>query len=170
MKNKNTKLRLLSGFTLIEMLIYVALMTTVMLVIVQSLIVVLKSNRNSFAEVNLRNSGYSAMETMLREIYLSESVDQTSDGILEMRQNSGANIVKFATSSDSVLNFYEGSSTPVFIGPLTSKGVLVKDLIFTQINTSKSLAVKIEMKLETAVDEQTKSEWFYSTAILRGSY
>jgi len=54
MKNKNTKLRLLSGFTLIEMLIYVALMTTVMLVIVQSLIVVLKSNRNSFAEVNLK--------------------------------------------------------------------------------------------------------------------
>ncbi|MFH1455081.1 MAG: prepilin-type N-terminal cleavage/methylation domain-containing protein [bacterium] len=158
------------GFTLVEMLIYVALMTLITLVIVQALIVVLKSNRGSFAEVNLRNSGYSAMEGMLREIYSSESIDQVSGGILQMKQNSGANIVKFATSSSSVLNFYEGAGTPILVGPLTSKNILVKSLIFTQINTGKSLAVRIQMKLETTVNEQTKGEWFYGTAILRGSY
>jgi len=158
------------GFTLIEMLIYVALMTTVTLIMVQSLVVVLKSNRSSFAEANIRNSGYSAMEGMLREIYSSESIDQASSGILQMKQNAGTNIVRFATSSSLALNFYEGASTPTLIGPLTSRGVLVKNLIFTQINTGKSLAVRIQMELGAIIDGQAKSEWFYSTAILRGSY
>ncbi len=163
-KQKNT------GFTLVEMLVYLALMTVITLAVVQSVVVVLKSNRNSFAEINIRNSGYSAMEGMLREIHLSESIDQVSGGVLQMKQNTGTKIVKFATSSSSVLNFYEGIGTPTLVGPLTSKGVLVKSLIFTQINTGKSFAVRIQMKLETTINNQTKSEWFYGTAILRGSY
>jgi Tfp pilus assembly protein PilE len=158
------------GFTLVEMIIYLALMTIITLVVVQSLIVVLKSNRSSFAEANLRNSGYSAMEGILREIYASESIDQISGGILQMKQGGGTNIVKFATSSSLALNFYEGAGTPTLAGPLTSKNILVKSLTFTQINTGKSLAVRIQMKLETTVNNITKSEWFYSTGILRGSY
>ena len=158
------------GFTLIEMLIYVGLMAVITLVIAQSLIVVLRSNRTSFAEINIRNAGYSAMEEILRQIYLSETVDQAGDGVLEMKQNSGKNVVKFLVSPDLVLNLYEGSSTPILVGPLTSKGVLVKNLIFTKIDTGKSLAIKIQMELETSVDNQIKDEWFNSTAILRGSY
>ncbi len=160
----------IKGFTLVEMLIYVALMALITVIVTQSFVVVLKSNRISFAEINLRNSGYSAMEGMLREIYASESIATTSAGVLQMNQNGSANIVKFATSSSSALNFYEGSGTPVLVGPLTSKKVSVKNLIFTPINTGKSHAVKIQMQLESAVNGVTKSEWFYSTAILRGSY
>lgn len=158
------------GFTLVEMMIYVALMALIVIVIVQSLTVVLKSNRESFAEVNIRNSGYGAMEGIIREIYSSESIDQASSGVLQMRQNNGTNIVKFATSSDSTINFFEGSSTLNLIGPLTQRDVWVKSLFFTPINTGKSLAVRIQMELETTIEGKTKSEWFNSTAILRGSY
>ena len=159
------------AFTLVEMLIYIALMAVITLIVVQSLITVLKSNRGSFAEVNIRNSGYSAMEGMLREIYLSESIDQASFGILQMKQNGGTNIVKFATSSDT-LYFYEwpSTSTQTMIGPLTSKNIMVKSLLFSPINTGKSLAVRIQMNLEADINGQIKSEWFYGTAILRGSY
>ena len=157
------------GFTLIEMLIYISLMVIITLVVTQSIIVVLKSNRASFADINIRNSGYSAMEGILREIRSSESIDQASLGILEMRKGSG-NTVRFATSSDLALNFYEGNGTPILIGPLTSKNILVRNLSFKKIDTGKSLAVKIEMELETTVNGITKNEWFYNTAILRGSY
>jgi competence protein ComGC len=165
-KKQNKK----TGFTLVEMIIYIALMTTISLVMVEALMVVLRSNKNSFTEINIRNSGYGAMEGMLREIHSSESIDEISSGVLEMKQNSGTNIVRFATSSASALNFYEGSGTPTLIGPLTSKGVSVKNLLFTEINTGKSLAVRIQMQLEANVNGITKSEWFYSAAILRGSY
>ncbi len=159
-----------TGFTLVEMIIYVTLMTLVTIITIQSLIVVLKSNRNSFVENNIRNSGYGAMEGMLREIRLSESIDQVSGGILQMKQNGGTNIVKFATSSNYSLDFYEGTDTPTLFGPLTPKGVLVKSLIFTPINTGKSLAVRIQMELEANKEGQIVREWFYDTAILRGSY
>ena len=159
-----------SAFTLIEMLIYVSLMALISLIVAQSVVIVLKSNKDAFAEINIRNSGYSAMEGMLREIYLSESIDQVSSGILQMKQNNGTDIVKFATSSNSVLYFYKGTITPILIGPLTSKNVSVRNLIFTKINTGKSFAVRIQMELQTNVNNQAKNEWFYGTAILRGSY
>jgi type II secretory pathway component PulJ len=171
---KNKKNIPTGGFTLVEMMIYVFLMTIITVVITQSLIIVLKSNRTSIAEVNIRNSGYSAMEGMIREIHSSDSIDQASGGVLQMKQNGGTNIVKFATSSlasaSTTLFFYEGASNPPAVGPLTSKGIIVKSLIFNQINTGKSLAVRIQIQLSTTVNGITKNEWFYSTAILRGSY
>jgi hypothetical protein len=139
---------------------------------VQSLLVVLKSNKASFAEINLRNSGYSAMEGIIREINSSESIvlPTTSGNVLQMLQNTGTTTVtvKFATSSSiSPLYFYEGTTTT---GPLTSKNISVQNLIFTKISTGKSFAVRIQMRLSTTVNGVTKSEWFYGTAVLRGSY
>ena len=158
------------AFTLIEMIIYISLMTIISLIMVEALMIVLRSNKTSFTEINIRNSGYGAMEGMLREIYSSESIDEISNGVLQMKQNSDTNIVRFATSSASALNFYEGAGTPILVGPLTSKGILVKNLIFTKIDTGKSLAIRIQMELEAEVNGITKNEWFYSTGILRGSY
>lgn len=157
------------GFTLVEMILYLALMSIIALIIVQSLVAVLKSNRGAFADINLRNAGYSAMEGMLREIYSSDNIT-TSGSSLQMTQ--GTNIVLFATSTQASTTLYysEGVGAPVTVGPLTSKGVAVKSLTFTKINTGKSLAVRIQMKLETTVNGVTRSEWFYGTGILRGSY
>lgn len=170
-RRASRKIILMKGFTLVEMMIYIALMTVITMIITQSLIVVLKSNRTSFAEINLRNSGYSAMEGMIREIYASDNIT-TASGILVMTQ--GTNIVQFATSSlssaSTTLYFSEGIGSAVPVGPLTSKNVVVKSLTFTKINTGKSLAVKIQMQLSTIVNGITKTENFQSTAILRGSY
>ena len=158
-----------SGFTLVEMMIYISLMTIITLILVQSLVAVLKSNRTSFAEINIRNSGYSAMESMIREIYASDSIATTSAGVLQMNQ--GTNIVKFATTStSSPLYFYEGVGAPVMIGPITSKNIIIKSLSFSKIGTGNSLAVRIQMQLSTTVTGITKTENFQTTAILRGSY
>lgn len=154
------------AFTLVEMLIYVGLMTVITLVIVQSLTIILKSNRGSFADINLRNSGYSAMEAMIREIQASESVEQYSGNILSMTQENGSTIVTFSVSSDGTLVLSKNSSE----GPVTLKGVRVSDLIFNKIETGKSIALKIQMELETDINNTTKHEWFYGTAILRNSY
>ncbi len=170
---KKIKQQKIQGFTLVEMMIYLALMTVIAVVIVQSIVVVLKSNRKGFAESNLRNTAYSALEGMVREIHASDSTIIASGSLLQLNQsNPIANVVQFSTSSDARLNMYEGGSTSTlsYFGPLISKDVIVKNLIFTNINTGKSQAVRIQINLTTAVDGQTKSEWFYDTAILKGSY
>ena len=154
------------AFTLVEMLIYVGLMAVITLVIVQSLTVILKSNRGSFADINLRNSGYSSMEAILREVQASESVEQYSGNVLSMTQENGSTVVTFSIAPDGTLLLSKNSSE----GPVTLKGVRVSDLIFNKIETGKSIAIKIQLELETDINNTTKHEWFYGTAILRNSY
>lgn len=169
-----------TGFTLVEMIIYIAIMTIITTALMRSLVVVFNSNRASFADTNIRNSAYSAMENMIREIRSSQSIDKVNStlypsqsGILQLNQVDSAGnpyIVRFSTSSNLSLNFSEGSTTASLLGPITLNGTKVMNLRFTPINTGNSQAVRIEMNLSATVNGQTKSQWFYSTVILRDSY
>ena len=106
---KKIKQKNIQGFTLVEMMIYLALMTVIAVVIVQSIVVVLKSNRKGFAESNLRNAAYSAFERMVREIHASDSIIIASSSLLQLNQsNPTVNFVQFSTSGDGRLNLSEG--------------------------------------------------------------
>lgn len=158
------------GFSLVEMLIYLGIMTVITIILVESFLVVLKSNSASFVDMNLRNSGYSAMEAMTREIRASEDISQISANILELKQNNNTNLVKFSTTSEGTLIMSEGFPVPSVIGPLTIKGTKVLDIVFKRIDTTNSKAVRISLNLSSSAKDQTKNEWFYTTVILRGSY
>lgn len=168
------------GFTLVEMIIYLAIMTVITIALIRSLVIVLNSNRASFADSNIRNSAYSAMENMVREIRGSQSIDTVNSvlypsqtGILQLNQvdtSGNPYIVRFSTSSSLALNFSEGSTTPALAGPITLNGTKVMNLIFTKINTGNSQAVRIQMNLSATVNGQTRTQWFYDTVILRDSY
>jgi len=106
------------------------------------------------------------MEAMLREVQVSESVEQYSGNILSMTQENGSTIATFSISPDGTLLLSKNSSA----GPVTLKGVRVSDLIFNKIETGKSIALKIQLELEIDINNTTKHEWFYGTAILRNSY
>lgn len=181
MKFKNLKInKKNSGFTLVEMIIYIAIMTVITIALVRSLMVVFNSNRASFADSNIRNSAYSAMENMIREIRGSQSIDMVNSvlypsqaGILQLNQvdtNGNPYIVRFSTSSLLALNFSEGSTTVSLVGPITLNGTKVMNLIFTPINTGNSQAIRIAMNLSATVNGQTRNQWFYDTVILRDSY
>jgi len=174
---KNTARR---GFTLVEMIIYLAIMTVITVALVRSLVVVFASNRASFADSNIRNSAYSAMENMVREIRGSQSIDTVNSvlypsqsGVLQLNQVDASGnpyIVKFATTSSLALGMSKGSTTPAFVGPITANGTKVLNLIFTPINTGRSQAVRIQMNLSASANGLTKTQWFYDTAVLRDSY
>ncbi|MFA5934903.1 MAG: prepilin-type N-terminal cleavage/methylation domain-containing protein [Candidatus Paceibacterota bacterium] len=163
-KNKISK-----GFSLVEMLVYIAIMSIITIVLVQSFVVVLKSNKTSFADSVLRNSGYSIMENIIREVRSSKSINQCSSGVLELVQSNN-DIVRFYKNDDGLLLLSEGNPTLIDKGFLNSKGTEVLSLSCIQINTIKSKAVKVVLILETGMGGQNKSETFYSTIILRGSY
>ena len=171
-----------SGFTLVEMLVYLVLTVLIATLLVQALVVVFQSNRNSFVYSNLRNSAYTAMESMGQQIRASNSIDYThstlypsTPDVLQLNQtdvNGNPEVAKFATSSSGTLNFYYGSTTAslVLVGPITIIGTSVTQLIFTPINTGTSTAVRIQMTLSGTTAGVTRTAIFYSTAVLRGSY
>lgn len=180
MKFKNLKIKNKNGFTLVEMVIYLAIMIVITIALVRSLVIVFNSNRTSFADSNLRNSAYSAMENMVREIRGSQSIDTVNSvlypsqtGALQLNQVDASGnpyIVRFFTSSSLALNMSEGSTTASLVGPITLNGTKVMNLIFTPINTGNSQAVRIQMNLSATANGITKTDWFYDTVILRDSY
>lgn len=162
-KNKKNK-----GFSLVEMIVYLAIMTVITITLVQSFIVVLKSNKSSFIDSVIRNSGYSIMENIIRETRKSEDINICSSSLLSLIQKDN-NVVIFSIN-DGVMTLSEGIGIQTDKGTLNSSDIKITDFNCNIINTTKSKAVKLKIELSTQVNDQNKTESFYSTVILRGSY
>jgi competence protein ComGF len=169
-KNAFFKSKSTSGFSLIEMLVYLALMTMISVVIVQSIVVVLKSNKESFNNNVIENSAVSVFERIKRETRRAKEVDlvgsNLTNGQLQMnviQPDDSISNIKISLAGNGAVNIYE---TGVLSGPLTISGAEVTTLIFKQIKSGKSEAIRTEMTIKSGI----KSETFYSTEILRGSY
>jgi len=162
-KTKNNK-----GFSLVEMIIYLAIMTIITITLVQSFIVVLRSNRTSFIDSVIRNSGYSIMENIIREARKSNDINVCSSNLLSFKQKNN-NIVNFSINN-GIVDFSDGISTQISKGPLNNSKIKVNSFNCNIINTEISKAVKVKIDLSTIIDGQNKTESFYSTIILRGSY
>lgn len=157
------------GFSLVEMIIYLSLMTIITLVIVQSIVIILRSNKQSFNNNVIENSAVSVLERVKRETRRAKNIDlinsNLANGDLQLNvllDNGSTSTVKII-QSDGKVNVYEGG---VFSGPLTINGVNVTSLSFKQIQTEKSEAIRTTL----VINSGDKTGTFYSTEILRGSY
>lgn len=157
---------------MIEMLIYIVIMTIMLSVIFGVIVVFVRSNNRIKESKNIENSAISALERITREIHDAKDVEmsQSSFGsnpgilVLNTTDTSGnPRLVRFSVDS-GVLRLSENG---VDNGPLTLGKVKITNLIFRFISTSNSKAVKIELTLEGNVGSETKTESFYDTAILR---
>lgn len=157
------------GYSLIEVVVYIAVFSLISVVVVNSFIVSFSTSKTAFAKRNLLEAGNSAMETMTREIRGSESVVDANStlganpGILEINNSITSRTVKFQINSGS-LDIYENT---VLQGSISGSKVSISSLIFRKIITTSGEAVKIEM---TLLDSLGRTVNFYNTVILRGSY
>jgi Tfp pilus assembly protein PilV len=176
--SKRTKANLVSGFALVEMIIYIPIMVIIMLAVVNIIISITKSNKFSSIENNIKNSAISGLEEITREIRNAKSIDynqsvfNSSDGILFLNtldQNGNIKTIKFYLAGQILKEDVGGVSTSTG-GVLTQKDVKVLSMIFKRIDTLKSKAVKIELVLSGSNNGLIRNENFYSTIVLRGSY
>lgn len=163
------------GYSIVEMLVYLAIFTAVSIFIINSMIVVLGSFATTRTNRDLLESGSIAMERISREIRQSKSVDivnstlGSSPGVLQLNSTDSAGnamTVKFVISSGA-LNLYENGTS---IGNLLGQNVSVSSLIFRRIATTNGEAVKIELTLQDVYSKNNQSQNFYNTIILRGEY
>lgn len=158
------------GFSLVEILVYIAIMTIVMVVVVNIIITIAKSNKQSFVYNNIKNSAISSLEKIIRETRASESFVIAMSGeelTLNSRdENSLPKTVKFYLSNGLLKVDINGS----YFGPLNINGTKVLSLNFKSIDAINSKAVKIEITIEGENKGFVNSEDFYSTVVLRNSY
>jgi hypothetical protein len=163
------------GTSLVEMVLYVVLLTFVVGIIVQMLITIGGVYRNIKLTRELESSGTIALETMLREIRNASNVEagesdlNVNPGFLVISgtdENLNPYKIKFNVVSGA-LQVSKNNESPT---ALTSSSGVIDHLLFSRVATSTSEGVRIEMEITGTAGPVSKSEWFYGFAVLRGSY
>jgi len=161
------------GYSLLEMLIYISILTVIFILIVNTTISFTRSYRDLFVLRAIEHSAITSLERMTRDIRNSTSLDTvqsafgTTPGTLVINQTiiGTTTVAKFYVQS-GVLKVDVGGA---YVGPLTLSNVVVTNLTFTQLLSGNSSAVKIDLTLQGTSGQVVKSKKFHSTIILKGS-
>ena len=158
------------GFTLVETLFYISIFVVLFLVVINAMILMLRSFKQTMVNRDLLQGGV-AMERMSREIKNGVNITTATTGDLDFfvnDENNPGNTITyhFLLVGTKIL----AKSNNIDIGDVTSPNISVTALNFTQINTVNSKAVKISLTVQSNRFGSTRTETFYDTVVLRGSY
>jgi len=157
-----------SGYALLEMLFYISLFAILSIVVINSLIVMMKSFKETRINSELTQSG-TIMEKISREIRQANSIYSINATLLglNIKDENGQNRrVQISLSGSDV----QLSENDVLVGNLNTPNISILSLNFTQIVTTKGTAIKILLTVKSNHDSQNRTENFYDTVVLRGDY
>lgn len=163
------------GFSLIEAVVYIAMLSAVLVLFAGIVLAVSGSYAKHAVLRSMDVAGITAMERMTREIRGASSVDAAGStlgvtpGVLSLNRAlpaGGSSKISFQVTGQNIQVKVDNADQ----GTLLPPEVTVSSLIFRQIDSGKSQAVKIEMSLAGSIGNATSSGSYYSTVILRGSY
>lgn len=164
-----------TGFSLVEMLVYIAILTLLVGVLISSLRAIVTTYRHIKVSRTIETSALTALERITREIKNGSSITvgsssfgTASSSITVVGKNaSEVSKTTYIYLQSGVLRINE-DGTPK--GQLTSSSTVVTNFTLNFINQTASDAVKIQLTLQAGQGAYQRQETFYSTAILRGSY
>lgn len=162
------------GFSLVEMLFYVALLSLSLLAVSETLSTVARSYARLRTAEYIGQDAASSLDRIVRAAQAAKSfgagsVFATSPGTLEL-------ISQTATGTPKTSQFYLSGGglylkeNGTVIGRLTSDKTSVSNLVFYSLSTARSKGLKVEMTISGGSAPAARSEKFYATAILRDSY
>jgi len=165
------------GFTLIELVVYVALLSVISLVTVNSILILNRTLVSFRLERRLTISADTAMRRIGRELRLANDIYASSTlgvspGVLslnsqESEEDAAPKDVMMYMNGDRLV-LRRATSSIVF---LTAGGVTVSSLVFRQINNgTASKSVKVELTLSASAGSASTTKNYYTTIVLRGSY
>lgn len=150
------------GYSLLELLIYIALFTLISVVLIRSLVIMMRTYASSQANRRLQNNGDVIMERISREARDADSLSgtfSTNPGTLTLTGNG-------ATVSFAVVNGAIQVDDGGTVGVLSTDAVAVTNLVFRKIQTPHGEGIKTELTL-TTTNSTIKSASFYSSVLLR---
>lgn len=153
---------------MIELLFYISIFAVVFLIMINSIMVMTRSFRETSVNTDIIQSS-NIMDRISREIRKAESIHTISTNSLKLNTTNDAGTattVQFSLSGSNIV-FYDND---VLLGNLNSPNVSVTALTFTQITTAKGAAVKVFMTVVSNNYGSTRAENFYDTIVLRGNY
>lgn len=157
------------GYAILELVFYIALFVVISLVVINAMITMGRSFRETSIQAGLAQAG-NIMERISREIRASYDIDVASTSTdLKLKTTDGTGALKTEELLFSSPNV-QLIENNVLTGNLNTPNIVVMALTFTQITTVKSKAVKIVLTIKSANDVSGRTENFYDTVVLRGVY
>lgn len=156
-----------SGFSLIESLIYIAILSVMSVVVVSVFVITAKSYSNLKTSRNINNSVITSLERITRaiksadDVVVAESVFDTHPGKLVLQSN--ATTTEFYLSNETL----RVKENTVDIGPLTQQESSIDNLVFKLLDNGTTKAIRIEMTMSITYKDIIKNKKFYTTAVLR---
>jgi len=164
------------GFTLIEIIIYVLLLSIIVVVVVNVFFSETNAWGHARAERIATDAGKLIMERIIQEVRLARSID-TSQSILGSHPGKlFLNTFESATSTiqTTLEIFLDGTELKMKRGAQAaislSGPIKVTQLIFFHMASEKSSLVRLNLTIETSGSKFTKIKNFTSATILRNSY
>jgi len=158
------------GASLIELLFYIAIFAVLFLVVINSMVFMTRSFRETVVNTDLTQT-VSVMERISREIRNATSINTVSSTSLKLNTidsvTAAESTIRFSLSGSNI-ELYDGSD--VLVGNLNSQNISVTDLRFAEITTVEGKAVKFVVTVKSNHYNSVRTEKFYDTVVLRGAY
>lgn len=157
------------GFSLLEMAIYVAILSLMAVIVVNTTLSLSASWNSVRVSRDINSAAVTSLERMGREIRaavgidVAQSVFDAHPGVLVL---TGATTIEFSLK-DGVLTITEND---IETGALMKNTVTATNLVFRRVVNGTKEGVRIEMTLESSRGKIIKSKNFYSFITLRSSY
>ncbi len=160
------------GFSILEMLIYIAILVLLLAVIMNMVVSVVRSGRIINALRNVENSAVVSLERITRELRQAESINVS---LSTLGSNPGRLVLEGTDEAGSprTVEFYLSlgrlflKENGVDVGALSQSDAQVSSLIFRRFAGPNAEGIRIEMTLESGTSTHYRSKKFYSSAILR---
>ena len=167
--------KLVGGFTLIEMIVYVVILGIIAVLAVNSTLEMTKAYVNLRVSRDMNASATAVLERMTREIRGADDIDAAQS---VFGANPGRLMLntKDAGGADTTVEFYlenglikvkEGG---VAKGALMTSSTQASSFIVRSLSNSNSNAIKIDLTIAATRGNVSKTRSFYNTIVLRGSY
>ncbi len=165
------------GFTLVELLVYIALCAFLLIGIVNSMLILTDAYRTVSNARKIERSAITLMDRIIREARRSTGINagafDVPNGSVTLEAGSSTSpYITFALQNNRAVVTEDGDTSP-----LTDSDVIVESLVFSryplynvQFATS-SVLLKVDFTLTSgSTSHALTSRSFYGSAILRGSY
>lgn len=164
-----------SGFTLVEMVIYVGFLGVMSVLAINSLTTMTNGYIQLRISRDLNSSATAVLERVTRNIHEAYQVDVanstlgTNPGRLTLltQDFAGATTTIEFFVANNILRVKEGG---VDIGALHSSSTAMTNFIVRSISSTNSAAIKVDITMDATRGHASSTRNFFTTTVLRGSY
>lgn len=157
------------GFSVIEVVIYLSMLITVSVLVIQNIITLFKNYNIVKAHQEIESNAINILDKLNRDIKESETVviDQSyfyiPQGVLVL--NNATNTMKFSLDENKI-KYYKNEN---YIGNISTKNVSVNDFKIYYISSTSTEAIRVDLgfSIQPHLSEEIINKNFHTTIQLR---